>query len=99
LLVDTTKTGCGFDFRINFSDRATFYAVEVKGLFDTGGSIMLTEKEHYRAQQLRDRYFLYVVRNFRDNPFTSVWRDPLNSELKWDLVSQQQTINSWRTGL
>jgi hypothetical protein len=99
LLVDTTKTGCGFDFRINFSDRAMFYAVEVKGLFDSGGSIMLTEKEHSRAQQLRNRYFLYVVRNFRDIPFASVWRDPLNSQLKWDLVSQQQTINSWRTGV
>jgi hypothetical protein len=98
-LIDTTQTGCGFDFRINFSDRAIFYAVEVKGLFDSSGNIMLTEKEHRRADQFRDRYLLYVVRNFREVPFASIWRDPLNCDLKWDLLSQQQTINSWRTGL
>ena len=99
LLIDTTETGCGFDFRINFSDRPTFYAVEVKGLFDSSGNLMLTEKEHRRAEQLRDRYFLYVVRNFREIPFASIWRDPLNSDLRWNFLSQQQTVNSWRTGL
>ena len=98
-IVDTTSTGCGFDFRINFSDQAIFHAVEVKGLFDAGGSLMLTEKEHRRANQLRDRYFLYVVRNFREAPYASIWRDPLNSDLKWDLLSRPQIINSWRTGL
>jgi len=66
-LVDTTSTGCGFDFRINFADTASFHAIEVKGLFDSRGNIMLTEKEHRRADQFRDRYFLYVVRNFRES--------------------------------
>lgn len=98
-LVDTTSTGCGFDFRINFADSTAFHAVEVKGMSDSRGNIMLTEKEHRRADQFRDRYFLYIVRNFREIPFASIWRDPLNSDLKWDLVSQQQTINSWRTGV
>jgi hypothetical protein len=98
-LIDTTATGCGFDFRINFENSSAFHAVEVKGMFDSCGSIMLTEKEHLRAGQLRDRFFLYVVRNFRKTPFASVWRDPLNAELEWELLSQQQTVNSWRTGL
>jgi Domain of unknown function (DUF3883) len=98
-LVDTTSTGCGFDFRINFAETASFHAVEVKGLFDSRGNIMLTEKKHRRADQFRDRYFLYVVRNFKEIPVASIWRDPLNSDLKWDLVSQQQVIKSWRTGL
>ena len=99
ILVDTTSTGCGFDFRINFADSSAFYAVEVKGMFDSRGSIMLTEKEHRRADQLHDHFFLYVVRNFRETPFASVWRDPLNADLEWELLTQQQTINSWRTGL
>jgi hypothetical protein len=99
VVIDTTASGCGFDFRINFPDRETFYAVEVKGLFETSGSVMLTEKEHKRADELKRRYFLYVVRNFRDVPFATMWRDPLNSELNWDLVTQQQIITSWRTGL
>lgn len=95
-IVDTTTFGCGFDFRINLPGLG-FYAVEVKGLHEPNGSIMLTEKEHFRANQLRDRYFLYVVRNFREIPFATVWRDPLHSEIAWDLRSKQVTVNSWRT--
>ena len=98
-LVDTTSFGCGFDFRINFSGINSFYAVEVKGLYESNGSIMLTEKEHHRASQLRDRYFLYIVRNFRETPFATMWRDPLNSEVAWQLLSKQVTVNSWRTSL
>jgi hypothetical protein len=97
LLVDTTETGCGFDFRINFAESPIFFAVEVKGLSESCGNLALTEKEHRRAEQLRDRYFLYVVRNFKDAPFASMWRDPLDSLLQWQLTKQEQIITSWRT--
>lgn len=98
-LVDTTLTGCGFDFRINFADSFAFHAVEVKGMFGSRGSILLTEREYSRADQLRERFFLYVVRNFEDTPSASVWRDPLNANLNWQLLSQRQTITTWRTNL
>lgn len=98
-LVDTTLTGCGFDFRINFADSAAFHAVEVKGIFGSRGSILLTQREYSRANQLRERFFLYVVRNFGDSPSASVWRDPLHTDLNWQLISQQQTIATWRTSL
>jgi hypothetical protein len=99
VLVDTTSFGCGFDFRVNFADKASFYAVEVKGIYESAGNILLTEKEHDRAVQLQDRFFLYVVRGFRETPFASLWRDPLNSTLEWQSLSTTQTVNSWRTFL
>lgn len=98
-LVDTTSFGCGFDFRINFPGKDSFYAVEVKGIYESAGSILLTEKEHNRAAQLRERFFLYVVRGFRETPFASLWRDPLNSTLEWQAITMTQTVNSWRTAL
>lgn len=99
VLVDTTSFGCGFDFRINFTDESFFYAVEVKGIFESAGSVSMTEKEHDRAIQLRDKFFLYVVRGFRETPFASLWRDPLNSTLEWQSLSATQTVKSWRTAL
>jgi len=71
-LVDTTSVGCGFDFRINFVDSTTFHTVEVKNMFGSHDDIMLTEKEYRRADQLRERFFLYVVRNFKETPFATV---------------------------
>lgn len=97
ILVDTTSFGCGFDFRVNFPNTEAFCAVEVKGMFEDAGPVMLTEKEHRRAAQLRDRYFLYVVRGFRDTPFASIWRNPLESDLNWEMLSRQLTVTSWRS--
>ncbi|MFN2477127.1 MAG: DUF3883 domain-containing protein [Chthoniobacterales bacterium] len=97
ILVDTTSFGCGFDFRVNFPNSEAFCAVEVKGMFEDAGPIMLTDKEHRRAAQLGDRYFLYVVRGFRETPFASIWRNPLESDLKWELLSRQLTVTSWRS--
>jgi len=43
-----------------------FLAVEVKGLKDRTGGLSLTPKEYEAAKNLRERFFLFVVRNFRD---------------------------------
>lgn len=56
---DTTKLGCGFDFRL-FSP-SIFYGIEVKGLSEPNGSIALTSKEHSVASILKERFFLFVV--------------------------------------
>ena len=96
-LIDTTLLGCGFDFRINFEGPRDFYAIEVKGMFNDKGGLLLTEKEFHLANKLKDRYFLYVVRNFRESPYASVWRNPLNTEIDWELREEQITVSSWRT--
>ena len=94
-LEDTTKLGCGFDFRL-FSS-SIFYGIEVKGLSEASGSIALTSKEHSVASVLRKRFFLFVVKNFRENPFHVVYRDPLSGKLVFTRVEQKAVQVSWTT--
>ena len=94
-LEDTTKLGCGFDFRL-FSS-STFYGIEVKGLSETNGSIALTGKEHSVASVLRRRFFLFVVKNFKENPYHELYQDPLNGKLVFSRVEQKTIQISWTT--
>lgn len=97
-LVNTTQSGCGFDFRINFQ-ASDFLAVEVKGLRENRCRINLTWKEHRRAEELGERYFLCVVSNFRDTPTARLWQDPLRSNLEWLKSEQQLTIPTWSSSV
>ena len=72
---DTTQMGCGFDFKLSF-DQKHFY-VEVKGINEKTGSVLMTEKEHSVAEDLRALYCLFVVSNFRDIPEHRLFFDPL----------------------
>jgi hypothetical protein len=92
---DTTKLGCGFDFRLVSSD--IFYGVEVKGLNEASGSIALTDKEHSVATLLKSRYFLFVVKNFREEPFHEMYQDPLSGKLTFNRVEQRTVEISWTT--
>ena len=79
-LEDTTKAGCGFDFKLHASGK-DFLGVEVKGLNDSKCNILLTGKEYDVAQLLRKRYFLFVVKNFKENPFHNFYQNPLHGKL------------------
>lgn len=94
-LEDTTRLGCGFDFRLISPN--LFYGVEVKGLSEVRGSIALTSKEHAVASVLKDRFFLFVVKNFRENPFHEWYQDPLNGNLVFSRVEQKTIQISWTT--
>ncbi|MGH9407689.1 MAG: protein NO VEIN domain-containing protein [Terriglobia bacterium] len=96
-LEDTTKLGCGFDFRL--SSPAVFYAIEVKGLSESSGSIALTGKEHSVASILRTRFFLFVVKNFKEKPFHEFYQEPLNGKLVFNRVEQRTVQISWTTKL
>lgn len=89
-LEDTTAQGCGYDFRLWPHNRTNFLAVEVKGLADKSGSISLTAKEHATATALADRYFLFIVKNFRDAPFHEVHADPISGPLLF--ARQERTV-------
>jgi len=82
-LENTTKYGCGFDFKLNFQD-SLFIAVEVKGLNESSGSIRLTEKEYSVAKVLNERFYLFVVKNFKEVPFHEIIQNPLNSNLMFE---------------
>lgn len=90
---DTTRLGCGFDFRLVAPD--SFYAVEVKGLSGVTGNITLTEKEHSVSSILGSLYFLFVVKNFKDEAFHEIYRDPMAGHPTFDLVEYASVERTW----
>lgn len=90
---DTTRLGCGFDFRLIAPD--TFYAVEVKGLSAVNGNVTLTDKEHSVGAILGSLYFLFVVKNFKEKPFHEIYQDPLGGDLIFDQVEHVSVERTW----
>ncbi len=74
---NTTRLGCGYDFRLQAGGSTDFLAVEVKGLRERTGGLSMTAKEHEVAGTLGDRFFLFVVKNFRELPFHEMHQNPL----------------------
>lgn len=91
---NTTKLGCGYDFRLEPTGKE-FLAVEVKGLKDATGTISLTPKEHESATMLTDRYFLFVVRNFREVPSHEIFCNPLSCKLRFKKKERVTVQVSW----
>lgn len=99
-LENTTAHGCGYDFRLSGGSGDTeFLAVEVKGLKQQTGSVAMTAKEFAVAAALRDRFFLFVVRNFRQTPNHEIFRDPLSSRLQFRKIEQTIVQVSWLTSV
>ena len=86
-LKDTTNLACGFDFRL--TQNANFYCVEVKGLSSKKGNILMTEKEFFVANKLKQNYCLFVVMNFAEKPYHKIFFDPLNSRLSFKKTEQK----------
>jgi uncharacterized protein DUF3883 len=95
----TTSLGCGYDFRLETQASEDFLVVEVKGLNGVTGTLSLTPKEHEIATALRDRFYLFVVRNFRESPFHEVFRNPLSSSLRFRKKERVILQVSWFASL
>lgn len=97
---NTTRFGCGYDFRLctQPGDR-DFLAVEVKGLKEQRGSISMTPKEYDVASALRDRFFLFVVKNFRESPSHDIFRNPVDGELQFRKIERVTIQVSWLTSI
>ncbi len=78
LLTDTTNMGSGFDYKLSLN--ADNYYVEVKGINERQGSILMTDKEHRMAEILLERYCLFVVCNFKKSPIHQMFFNPLYDE-------------------
>jgi hypothetical protein len=96
---NTTRLGCGYDFRLRSETRKSFLAVEVKGLAESSGSLAMTPKEHEVAATLADRFFLFVVRNFRESPFHTVYQNPLSGTLHFEKKERVTVQTSWLTSV
>lgn len=78
LLTETTHFGCGFDFKLTLN--ANRFYVEVKGLNEKCGSVLMTDKEFQVANVLLDKYCLFVVRNFKEEPTHELYFNPLHHD-------------------
>lgn len=94
-LTDTTKNACGFDFKLDNAD--AYYCVEVKGLNAARGSVSMTEKEYITAQNLKERYCLFIVSNFIEKPLHAYYLNPLESQLSFSKVERQIIQTSYNT--
>jgi len=96
LVENTTRFGCGYDFRLRReANEPDFLAVEVKGLKDLTGSLSMTPKEHDVASTLGERFYLFVVRNFREKPSHSIYRNPLSADLSFKRSERVLVQVSW----
>lgn len=94
-LSDATKLACGFDYKLTLD--LNYYCVEVKGLNLNSGGISMTEKEFLVAQNLKDRYCLFVVSNFIEKPFHQYYFDPVNSGLIFKKTERQVLQTTFTT--
>ena len=96
-LENTTRFGCGYDFRLRhfLGNNENFLAVEVKGLKGETGSLTMTAKEYDLATNLRGRFYLFVVKNFRETPHHEVYSDPLSSSLKFKKIERITIQVAW----
>ncbi len=95
---NTTHYGCGYDFRLRAeSNREDVLAVEVKGLKEQTGSLSMTPKEYDVATAMKERFFLFVVRNFRESPSHAIFQNPLASGLEFRRTERITIQVSWLT--
>lgn len=97
-LEDTTQVGCGFDFKLVPEEKERYFGIEVKGLHDQNGNIALTNKEHTVAGFLKDRYFIFVVKNFKEKPFHQIYRNPIDN-LNFNRIENKVVQISWNTAV
>jgi hypothetical protein len=96
-LENTTRLGCGYDFRLSHRANDNFLAIEVKGLQGRTGSLALTPKEYEVASSLSERFFLFVVKNFRELPSHDIYRNPLSGSLIFTRNERVVVQVSWST--
>jgi hypothetical protein len=92
---NVTRLGCGYDFRLRLDTQKEFLAVEVKGLRDRTGTLSLTPKEHEIATALKERFFLFVVKNFHESPFHETFQNPISGKLEFVKTERVIIQISW----
>jgi len=97
-IINTTALGCGFDYRLVNAENHSL-VVEVKGLNASTGSVQMTSKEYRVAEFLRDRFYLFIVRNFAEKPFHTLFQDPVNCDLVFEERKQTVVQTSWSTAI
>lgn len=92
-----TRLGCGYDFKLSRAGNAGFLAVEVKGMREQAGNVSLTPKEFEVAKKMRERFFLFVVKNFQKSPYHEIFANPLAAGLQFTRTERTLVQVSWLT--
>lgn len=98
VLEDVTNIGCGFDFKLIAEEKERYLGVEVKGLNESSGNIALTNKEYMVANLLKNRYFIFVVKNFKERPFHQIYQNPIEN-LNFNRVESRVVQISWNVSV
>ena len=94
-LVDYRQAARGFDFGV---DGDPVRAIEVKGIRQLHGEILMTDRESSEAGLRRSDYWLVVVGNLDGNPVPQVFRDPYR-QLDVRCVFSKSVTASWRSSV
>jgi hypothetical protein len=94
---NTTQLGCGYDFKLSQKEESDFLAIEVKGIREQSGSVSLTPREYEVATELRDRFYLFVVKNFQRVPYHEIFLNPTAGKLQFTRVERVVIQVSWLT--
>lgn len=94
-LIDTRLNGCGYDYEIILDNKKLY--IEIKGAYDNSGNIRFTDKEWSFANVKGNEYFLVVIKNISEKPYSIVIQNPaqrLNPEMNVQHVIQVSWITN-----
>jgi len=94
---NTTQLGCGYDFRLSRQGAGDFLAVEVKGISEKAGSVLLTPREYEAATELQNSFYLFVVKNFQKEPYHELFVNPIAGKLQFTRTERVLIQVSWLT--
>lgn len=87
LVYDVSEKNLGYDITSLDLNSGELRLIEVKGIGDTDGSVLLTPNERRVAEDRRDCYWLYVVTHCNTTPrLREPIRDP--ARLEWTEVTK-----------
>jgi len=97
-LIDCRDLGVGYDFRIETLTEK--YFVEVKGMSELTGGVLLTDKEWTVAQMEEENYFLCIISNLNEKPELKFIQNPAHKlnpkkniytsiQINWSLSQNQ----------
>ena len=90
-LKDTRDLGCGYDFEILDGENKCY--VEVKGLSELSGGILLTNKEWETAKIAGNNYYIAIVSNLNEKPQIKFIKNPFSKLAPTDNIITTLQIN------
>lgn len=72
-ILDMRQMACRYDFSVQYKPE---WAIEIKGLKTSKGSIQFTDREWSEAKNRREDYWLIVIGNLSQEPIPRIIRNP-----------------------